>query len=207
VVTRTRAKTKIKPKTREQILARAFEAFVDLGPAHVTIAEIAKRAKIRPSLVHYYFADGREVLSAVVERVLGELRVFVGSAVAPHEHDARALLFAYVRAHFDWAQAYRGHFSLLLFFFSETSRDARAAAIHGGQREAGRERIASMIYQGVAEGAFRLPPNRSVKDLALEVQSISHGAWILPFTEDRCDWARVAEMALERIAEWLQTHP
>ena len=54
---------------REQILEAAIEAMARKGFHETSIADIASRAKASRATVYQYFADKREILAAIGQRV------------------------------------------------------------------------------------------------------------------------------------------
>jgi len=58
---------------RESVLATARKLLHELPPARVTLAAIAREARIDPALVRYYFGDRENLLLAVVDAMLADL--------------------------------------------------------------------------------------------------------------------------------------
>jgi TetR/AcrR family transcriptional regulator len=71
---------------RIQILDTAEEYFADSGYAATSIRRIADTAGVNPALVHYYFGSKKELLKAVMERVLEPM----GRAIADLHNGSEA---------------------------------------------------------------------------------------------------------------------
>jgi TetR/AcrR family transcriptional regulator len=58
---------------QDRLLDAAEQLFAERGFAATPVRQIAERAGVNPSLVHYYFGSKRELLLAVLDRVLGPM--------------------------------------------------------------------------------------------------------------------------------------
>ncbi len=86
VVARTGTKGVSRADREEQILGLAIEEFGQRGHAHVSVAEVARRADISKPLIYSYFGSREGLASACVRRV-GELLVH-GVAASRVDADA-----------------------------------------------------------------------------------------------------------------------
>ncbi len=66
---------------RELLLTAATELFAEQGVAATTFANIARRARLTPAMLHYYFKDREELLDVVVEERLCPLLAYVWGPV------------------------------------------------------------------------------------------------------------------------------
>lgn len=98
---------------RVQLLACAVDALVEVGYAHSSVAEIARRAGVSKGVVSYHFTSKEELLTGVVadlyERAGAEIGARVESAVTAEE-------------------ALRGYLQANLGFIAAHPRLIRAAA-------------------------------------------------------------------------------
>ncbi len=190
-------------KTREHISRTALRCFMDLGPAKTTLVEIAKRAELRPSLVHYYFPSTETLFHEVVNVVLVEFREDVLRAVDENIEDPVQAMADYVMAHFETARKSPKLFSVWLYFYYEASFNPAIAALNTRIRDQGRNRIEMLIYKGMAKKGFRVSDSVDVRTLALEIQSMINGAWVMPFTETNCDFERLSRATVARVLAML----
>ncbi len=68
------------------------------GYTGATIAQVARQAQLRPGLVHYHFANKREILLELVERISLRIEQRFQARVQP-QHSAEERLLALVDAH------------------------------------------------------------------------------------------------------------
>ncbi len=196
---KARSRSQAGETKKDLILQTALGCFMELGPARTSIAEIAKRAKVPPPLVHYYFPTSESLLIESVQALLDHLRENVVEAVQEVTDDPRKLMTAYLRAHFNWARDNRERFSLWLYFYYESCLNPVFAEMNARIRAVGRSRVSAIIYEGLAKKRFKLPRDADVNELSLEIQSIVTGAWVLPFTESGNDFKQVTELSVKRV--------
>ncbi len=80
---------------RQALLDATLELLGESG-AQLTLREVAERAGVRSTLVHYHFGSRDELLSAALERISGQVREQLGAAAAL-EGGAETRLKAIVR--------------------------------------------------------------------------------------------------------------
>jgi AcrR family transcriptional regulator len=68
-------------RTRERLLLAAVETFARTGLAGTSVRDIAKRARIRVSTLYHYFPSKEALYHAVQDRVHGQVRELVISAL------------------------------------------------------------------------------------------------------------------------------
>lgn len=68
-------------RTRERLLVAAVETFARTGLAGTSVRDIAKRARIRVSTLYHYFPSKEALYHAVQDRVHGQVRELVISAL------------------------------------------------------------------------------------------------------------------------------
>lgn len=87
--------------TRDRILEAARHVLAERGYPVASIREIAGRAGVNPSLVHYYFGSKRGLHTALIERVVSELQARLDATAAvegPASERLRSLVREWVRA-------------------------------------------------------------------------------------------------------------
>jgi len=90
------------PDIREQILSAAGYLFAGQGYAATSVREIADRVDVNPAMVHYYFGTKKQLLRAVMDRVLEPM---VQAMAALQEHgqirlrDLTGLMFSMAAEH------------------------------------------------------------------------------------------------------------
>ncbi len=68
---------------RESLIAAATELIADHGVAATSFSTIAKRARLTPAMVHYYFRDRDQLLDALVDERLFPFISYVWKPVEP----------------------------------------------------------------------------------------------------------------------------
>lgn len=201
------AKRAGKPKKRDPLRSKALicqaalECFTRNGADRTTILEIARHARVPTSLIHYYFDSQEELFAQVFEIVLERIQGFVmtplGAAELPE-----AALFAYIRAHFEWARQFPAEFAIWMYFYYASTLSARNRELNSRVREGGRVRVAALIDAGTRMGRFRPLPGETPESLALEIQVLVTGAWVIGPTENPVHRTPLYE-AVERRVKYL----
>jgi AcrR family transcriptional regulator len=95
-------------KRRDQLVACAIDAIVDLGFQRTSVAEVARRADVSKGVVTYHFPAKDELISAVVRDVLTAMVTYLEPRLRGAEPEAfpERYLGAYVAA---WAGFLRTH--------------------------------------------------------------------------------------------------
>jgi AcrR family transcriptional regulator len=176
------AKRRDKERTKALIRQCALECFTENGADRTTVLEIARRAKVPHSLVHYYYGSQDELFAEVFESVVEHIRQHVTPPLEKKGATPRAALLGYVHAHFKWAQAYPAEFAIWLYFYYAAVLGERYRKLNGQIQAAGNTRIAAVIYAGVHAREFRVAPDASIPALAAEIQVIMTGAWVMGAT-------------------------
>ena len=151
--------TFIEAARRAQIIAAAVDTLVELGYAHSTMADIARRAQISKSVISYYFESKDALFEQVVETVYRAAAETVVQRITPASSTADALR-AWIRSDVE--------------FIGSHAREVRAIAeIAFGMRAAdGKPRwdaassewivesVESLLRAGQESGEFRQFPTR-----------------------------------------------
>lgn len=195
------AKTRAKKGTggvdrRDRIVGAALELYRVQGVAQTRMNEIARKARVDPPLLHYYFRDPDDLALAVIAKVLESLKEYSLRDSSKHEGDSRRQMLEYIRAPIRWAEENPELMTLWMYFYYLASRPGRFRELNDAIRRTGRERIAGMIYRGIERGAFEVEKGRSVAEIAAEIQSLLTGSAILFATEAEIG-ARAASAQVE----------
>jgi AcrR family transcriptional regulator len=83
VVAVERARSSRRVKTRQRICSAARELFLAQGYAAATIEQIAVEAGVGRSTLYTHFSDKNEILGAIADDYLEELRVVIGRLPGP----------------------------------------------------------------------------------------------------------------------------
>jgi AcrR family transcriptional regulator len=182
------AKTKSSP--REAILEAAVRCFVRQGIGATRAVDIAREAQVSPPLLAHHYPDLVELQKDAIGVVLKGLRLASVRAIETGGSDPHQALEAYIGAPFRWAAANRDLYSLWMCFYYLASYAAPLEALSHEIREAGRDRIALLIYRGVEAGVFRLEGGAKVTELAWTLQAMITGGVIMAGSEGRAhdDW-------------------
>lgn len=200
--TRTRA-----PRARnrrEAIVLAAVECYSRIGVPGTQLNEIARAAKVDPPLIHYYFPKPESLLLEAIQKIQDELRDQSLEAMAAARRNPASMLEAYTRSYFGWAHRNPGKSQVWLYFYYRSTTEPRFREMSGQIRDAGRERIAGLVYEGVESGAFEIPPGFKVKDLATAIQAMILGAAVMTSTEPGRDAEADGELAWRSIRAWLK---
>jgi AcrR family transcriptional regulator len=175
-----------KERTQRQICEAALACYAEYGATRATLAEIAKRAKVPPPLIHYHFPTPTSLFQGVLDLILADLRSAVTAPLTQKTSSPAALLEDYITSYFGWIRRKPDLFAVWLHFYYVAAVDPRFRELNTRIRLTGRERIASILYRGLETKKFRLPRGVDVPAAALEIQSYITGGCIMAVTEDAC---------------------
>src|SRR3954451_4444807 len=75
----------IEPDTRERILEVAARLFREIGYQKTTVADIAKVLRMSPANVYRFFDSKKSIVSAVAQRLMGEVEEAAGVIITTPE--------------------------------------------------------------------------------------------------------------------------
>lgn len=81
---------------REHLLDVALKLFAEHGIAATPLSQIARRARVTPALLHYYFGSKDKLVDALVDEKLQPLSAALGQRLAGSGDDLRGALEAFV---------------------------------------------------------------------------------------------------------------
>lgn len=98
-------------KSKQKILEAAEDEFAEQGFAGARTQEIAKKAAVNKSLIHYYYKDKSSLYQAVMDEMMYDL-IRISQDVAKRKLSGKALVEGLVSDFFDFA-ARHPHFAKL----------------------------------------------------------------------------------------------
>jgi TetR/AcrR family transcriptional regulator len=143
-----------KERRRAEMVDAAEELYAEVGWDDVTMERVAKSARLSRALIYVYFRDKNDLLHAITERALLELRERFLTAAAAHPlglDQVQAIGRAYVLFQqekpyrFDACSRFHAHQAA-----GQPAEDACAAA-----GDAVMEVIVNALLQGQADGSIR----------------------------------------------------
>lgn len=81
---------------RVHLLDVALKLFAEHGIAATPLSQIARKARVTPALLHYYFGSKDKLVDALVDERLQPLSVVLGQRLAASSGDLRGALEAFV---------------------------------------------------------------------------------------------------------------
>jgi AcrR family transcriptional regulator len=84
------------PDARERLLDTALTLFSEHGIAGTSLTLVARKARVTPALMHYYFGNKERLVDAVIEDRLEPLVQRFASRVAPAMNDPRRAIENFV---------------------------------------------------------------------------------------------------------------
>lgn len=77
---------------RQALIEKTCELLRSIPPERITRAEVARRAKVDPSLIRYYFRERSSLLIAAAEKLIAQYSQHLEQAIASNNLDALGLL-------------------------------------------------------------------------------------------------------------------
>jgi AcrR family transcriptional regulator len=134
------------PDVRERLLDAALTLFSEHGIAGTALSLVARKARVTPALMHYYFGNKDRLVDAVIDERLEPLVQAFGAKVGALTNDPRRAIETFVAEVIATLSAHAWLPGLWL----------REVVIEGGQLRARMlERLAPQVAHVVADGARR----------------------------------------------------
>jgi TetR/AcrR family transcriptional regulator, transcriptional repressor of bet genes len=189
----------VTPVRRQAIATATVRCLARDGHAGLTMKKLAREARVSQGILHYYFRDKREILTAALRAVTADLDRRVAVAQARSGREPHARLRALVRACLETARDDRATWSVFVQYWGAMLHDPELRAINADVYQRARGHIAALLTDGVSAGTFRKvdAPEAASVVLAL-VDGVSLQLTFEPalFTIERA--ARFCEQALRR---------
>jgi AcrR family transcriptional regulator len=162
-----------RPGKRERLIAAAIELLHHQGVERTTLAEIAKAADVPAGNVYYYFKTKDEVIAAVIDAHVQQIRATLAAIDARHQ-SAKGRLKALVRELASQGELVAQYGCPLGSLCSELDKRVR---------EPGFAAVELMrIPIEWAEGQFRSLGRRDARDLAIDLLAAYEGSALLANT-------------------------
>lgn len=136
-------------------MAATIATISEYGYRQASFARIAATAKLSSTrLISYHFASKDELMRAVVEHVVTNIRAFMTERLTGLP-DARSTLLTYIRGRIEFTATHRGHMDALMSIFLEfggpadqdpNDTDAERRILH---------RLEQILKTGQEAGEFR----------------------------------------------------
>ncbi|MCZ6805437.1 MAG: TetR/AcrR family transcriptional regulator [Deltaproteobacteria bacterium] len=190
----------IEAARRRQIVDTAIQTIATRGYSQTSLAEIARDAGISKGVISYHFEGKRELVEAILSRLLREPAEFIKERVDSCERPLDKLR-AYIQANFDYMKSNRSHYVALVALWGvRTSSDER----HEFDAEAylpSRGYLSRIIENGQESGELRPAP---LKTMASVIQASIDGVmlqWV--YDADAIDLDACREEILNMISAHL----
>lgn len=191
------------PNRREKIVSAALSAFIESGIAPTTMRDIAKRARVDPPLIHYYFKDLESLHLAVISLVLEDLKTYSLREASRWPNHPEKWIAAYMKAPLIWIRERPELIFLWVYFYALACRPGPFRDLNQEIRKTGRDRITLKVFEGIEKGVFELEPGLSAAEAGLEIQSWMTGSAILFATEKEVDYVTSVKALQRRIFSFL----
>src|SRR5215470_2342504 len=162
-----------RPGKRERLVAAATELLHQQGIERTTLADIAQAADVPPGNVYYYFKTKDEVIAAVIEAHVQQVKTTL-AFIDAHHRSARSRLKAFVREFTAQGEIVAQHGCPLGSLCSEIGKRAEPSSF----AEAG----LMLLLIEWAEEQFRSLGRRDAHDLALDLVAAYEGNALLAST-------------------------
>lgn len=170
-------------QTRTKILDAARDEISRSGIAGATLRSIARRARVNPALLHYYFGSKTDLLVALVEEAYAELEEKVQKAIRAADDSAEQRLRSLIDALAELAS--QPHVAeILVHAVLVDTGSAREQFVTSIAKPLS-DIIQTLIGQGIDAGEFQPPRNPLPPPLRTLVPSLLCLALSLPFTARR----------------------
>jgi AcrR family transcriptional regulator len=143
------------PVRRAEIVRATIRCLGRDGYTRLTMKRVAREAGVSQGILHYYFEDKRDILTAALRAVAGDLNRRVAVAQARGPRDAWSRLGAVVRACLDVALEDRQVWVVFIEFWGEMLHDDRLRAINAEVYAGARGALARLVSDGMRGGVFR----------------------------------------------------
>ncbi len=139
------------PELVESILEAAVAVIGERGAQDVTLRDVAKRAMVTATTVHYYYQSREGLLEAARQRLSSDLDAYCAAAIGQDSTAAQQLRNV-SHAYVDWAYDHPLEAAFLAIL--PTSAPAGDAA---QPRRLGLRQLEDIYDRGVASGEFSIP--------------------------------------------------
>jgi TetR/AcrR family transcriptional regulator, transcriptional repressor of bet genes len=153
-VQKTLKRSFIEEARRKHIVAAAIDTLAEVGYGKASLAQIARRAAISPSLIAYHFNDKDALIEYTLTEIATAWDSFVAEQVAAGS-TAREQLQRYIEASLGYMGARPAHFAALIeIVFNARTKDG-VLLYRVDDEEPGLALLKSVLMRGQQNGEFR----------------------------------------------------
>jgi AcrR family transcriptional regulator len=184
---------------RADLLDAAERCFAERGYHGTTVDAIAERAGVSKGAFYWHFESKRDVFTALVDRVVGEVQpVYRELAATP---SARTALRQMLEAGPSLAEDSLALADASLEYMAEARRDPRLSRRLAAHLEIGRTLVAEQLRRGIADGELR---EVDVDACAAAIVGAGKGLGLLRVFDPAPDfaraWAALVDLVLRGLA-------
>jgi TetR/AcrR family transcriptional regulator, transcriptional repressor of bet genes len=162
----TPRRTFIEEARRNQIVAAAIETLAELGYGRASMAQIARRAKISPSLIVYHFRDKDALVYQTLIDIANAWESFVAAQVAEANSPSEQLR-NYIAANLTYMGTRPNHYAALIEIMFNARTEDGILLYRLDEEDTGLVLLNRVLVNGQQRGAFR-PFN--VQHMALAIR-------------------------------------
>jgi TetR/AcrR family transcriptional regulator, transcriptional repressor of bet genes len=146
--------TFIEEARRNQIVAATIETLAEIGYGKASMAQIAKRAQISPSLIAYHFADKNELIEQTLNYIATAWDNFVEEQVSSGS-TARDQLRLYIESSLSYMGTRPTHFAALIEIVFNARSEEGVLLYRTDHEDEGLNLLESLLMRGQETGEFR----------------------------------------------------
>jgi TetR/AcrR family transcriptional regulator, transcriptional repressor for nem operon len=182
-----------RPAKRERLIAAATQLLHEQGIERTTLADIAKAADVPAGNVYYYFKTKDEVIAAVIEAHVQQVRTTL-AAIDAHHRSPKSRLKAFVREFTAQSEIVAQHGCPLGSLCSEVGKRVNRPSFAAAE-------LMRLPIEW-AEAQFRSLGRRDAHDLATDLLAAYEGSALLANTMDD---PSILVGAGRRLNRWIDT--
>jgi TetR/AcrR family transcriptional regulator, transcriptional repressor for nem operon len=182
-----------RPGKRERLVAAAARLLHQQGIERTTLADIANAADVPPGNVYYYFKTKDEVIAAVIDAHVQQIKTTLTSIDA-HHRSSKSRLKAFVREFTAQSEMVAQHGCPLGSLCSELGKRVQQSSVISVEL--------MRLPVEWAEKQFRSLGRRDARDLALDLLAVYEGSALLANTLGD---PNVLSSAGRRLNHWIDT--
>jgi TetR/AcrR family fatty acid metabolism transcriptional regulator len=144
----------IEAARRAQIVQAAIEVIAELGYAHATLEQIARRAGISRGLISYHFAGRDELIGQVVAEVFAAGGAYMRPRIEAQQ-TASDMLRAYIESNLTYMRDHPAQMAALVQIFSNVNTIEGVPGLDPSTLDQGRADLEQLLQWGQETGEFR----------------------------------------------------
>lgn len=145
--------TFIEEARRNQIVIAAIETIADIGYGKTSMSQIAKRARISPSLIAYHFANKHDLIEHTLDYIVTTWERYVAEQVTTGQ-TAREQLRLYIVASLTYMGTRPRHFAAMIEIVFNARSEA-GVPLYQTDSEKEPDLLETLLTRGQASGEFR----------------------------------------------------